>query len=174
MRKLKHKPYYFELHSIALLKEMDMSPNYLYEGWRTIPAHLRQLQVRYLNGDSGGWSAEKQIKNIMQRDLGMYYGILEMLKKRVTRVSNVKSEDLIDNNYQKLGWKFQKTGIDKRGLSFKNYIGNQPTKDIVNKRNMMLHFQSEFVRTGQVKNITTLRKLDKELVAEIKEFLKKR
>lgn len=150
-----------------------MVPNYLHEGWRNVHEHLRELQVRYLNGQIGRWSPEKQLKNLMERDTAMYYGILEMLKSRVKRVSNIKSEDLIYNNYQKLGWKFQKTGIDKRGLSFKNYIGNQPTKDIINKRNMMLHFQSEFVRTGQVKNITHMRKLDKELVAEIKEFLKK-
>ena len=153
-----------------------MVPNFLHEGWRTVPNHLRELQIRYLNGEVSrrrGWSSEKQLKNIMERDTAMYHGILEMLKDRVKRVSNVKSEALIDNNYQKLGWRFEKTGIDKRGLSFKNYIGNQPTKDIINKRKMMLHFQSEFVRTGQVKNITSLRKLDKELVAEIKEFLKK-
>jgi hypothetical protein len=147
---------------------MDMSAVSLYSGWRSTPAHLRQLQSRYMREPT-----KRGLRDLMQRDTMMYHGILQMIQDRIKRISNLKSEKLIEDNCDVMGVVRIKAGINKHGFAFNIYRGNTETKDILNKRDMMLHFQVEFIRTGRVTNITHLRKLDKELVVEIKEFLKK-
>ena len=166
MKRRKHKPYEFLLHTHGVLIEYDMSKNYLWSGWRRIPDHLIQLQNDYLRNPT-----KRKLNILINKDTMMYYGILEMIKERRERVLNIKSEALFKEHFKEF---YVKEVIDKYLGKVSIHSGNAKTKDIFNKRSMILHLQKEFIRTGKVINITRLRKLDRELVSEINTFIKTR
>ena len=168
MKRRKHKPYEFLLHTHKVLREYDMSKNYLYEGWRIIPDHLLQLQNDYLRNPT-----RRKMNNVIKRDTMMYYGILEMIEARRKRVMNVKSELLFKKYFSDL---IEKEVVDKHlgkvDLYKYTYNSKEGTHPLFTKRSYILHYQKEFIRTGKVPYITDLRRLDKELVSEINTFIK--
>jgi hypothetical protein len=140
---------------------------HLYEGWRAFPQNLLSMQRQYYRKPT-----KKDLSNLMKRDTSFYYGIVEMIEKRVKRVSSIKSEPLIKKHKSTMNITLAKEGYKGMYVSYDVYIGNEQTRSVLNKRTRIIYLQSEFVRTGQVKFVSELRKLDKELVLEIKRIMK--
>lgn len=129
MRKRKHhRAYTFELLTITALRENNMEPIHLYEGWRGMPAFFLEKQQAYYRKPTYKW-----LMSLMRRDNAMYHGILEMMEKRRKRVSNIKSEPLIKKYRSILNINLEKEGFKNRYICFDIYIGNDETRSILNK-----------------------------------------
>jgi hypothetical protein len=135
---MKHEAYNFELHTIRILKEKHITPDCLYPAWRHLPNSLIQIKEEYLNKPT-----KKLLNFLIERDMVMYRSILKMISDRKKRVSSLKFELL----------------LTKYNLFL--------PPSLYKKHKQIELFRKQFIKTGRTQYITEIRKLDKEMSAEI-------